>query len=133
MDLVAVLALVTGRTVADGCRGLVTGFGAGAAFALAGEAGFFGAVLAFEGFAAFGLGFGAAAPWIESTPSMTGVPGSAEDVDERRLDRRPGATGFLPLKKPLSPVHAVMAPPKKPGPCCEAKAFAAGARSASQS
>ena len=66
---------MTGRTVADGCRGLVTGFGEGAAFAfLGGDAGFFGAVLAFEGFAALGFGFGAAAPWIESTPSMTGVP-----------------------------------------------------------
>ena len=58
--------LVTGRTDTDGCRGLVTGFfGAGAAFAFgdfAGDAGFLGAVLAFEGFAAFGLGFGAAAP-----------------------------------------------------------------------
>ena len=33
--------LVTGRTVADGCRGLVTGFGEGAAFAfLGGDAGF---------------------------------------------------------------------------------------------
>ena len=67
--------LVTGRPAAvagatDGCRGLVTGLGAGAAFAfgdLAGEAGFFGAVLAFEGFAAgLGFGFGAAAPCNES-------------------------------------------------------------------
>ncbi len=95
--------LVTGRTVTDGCRGLVTGFGEGAGAAFA----FFGAVLAFEGFAAgLGFGFGAAAPCSESTPSMVGVPGSAEDVDERRLPRRSGATGVLPLKKPLRPVQA---------------------------
>ena len=37
---------------------------------------------------------------------MIGLPGSAEDVDERRLDRRPGAAGFLPLKKPERPVQA---------------------------
>ena len=53
---------VTGRTVTDGCRGFVTGLGEGAALVFGGEIGFFGAVLAFEGFAAFGFGFGAAAP-----------------------------------------------------------------------
>ena len=37
---------------------------------------------------------------------MIGLPGSADDVDERRLPRRSGATGFLPLKKPERPVQA---------------------------